>query len=56
MENTFKLSIRLGNEAMQTPEDVATALEKIAEDLRNGRTGNTMFDENGNNVGTWGFL
>ena len=54
----FTLEIELGNDAMQSPYDVAKALQVIAEDLRrNGfadeGTG-VIRDANGNRVGTWG--
>ena len=55
MEDTFKLTIRMGNEAMQTPEDVADALEEVVSTLRQGRVSGSVFDDNGNNVGTWCF-
>lgn len=49
--DTFKLKIELGNDAMQTPEDVADALEKVVRDLRNGVRNRNIYDENGNKVG-----
>ncbi|HET6329215.1 MAG TPA: hypothetical protein VFF76_00370 [Holophagaceae bacterium] len=47
----FKLSITLGNDAMQTSDDIATALERVAEHMRNGSDGGAIHDENGNAVG-----
>lgn len=54
----FTLSIELGNEAMQTPEDVARALRQLAggfdtwhcwpDPLNEG-----VVDTNGNGVGRW---
>ena len=35
----FTLKIELGNEAMQTREDIAESLEIVAAKLRNGRDG-----------------
>jgi len=41
----FKLEIELGNDAMQTPEDVADALEAVASKLKNtGRHEGVVFD------------
>jgi hypothetical protein len=56
----FKLTIELGNEAMQTPEDVAEALQAVARELerlsgswpRAGAEGKIR-DVNGNTVGKW---
>ena len=64
----FQLEIELGNDAMQTPGHIATALHNIARDLNNinsysydtlsytpiecGEQGR-IADENGNSVGKW---
>jgi hypothetical protein len=62
---TFTLKIELGNDAMQTYDDIAAALRKVAARLNSG--GNTVIDEdadlaitggrikdvNGNTVGEW---
>lgn len=54
----FKLEIELGNDAMQSYDDLAAALEKTARKLRDyaevtiGETGRIM-DENGLAVGRW---
>jgi hypothetical protein len=51
---TFKLTIRLGNDAMQTSEDVANVLIEVAADLRSGgfgRHAQSIHDYNGNRVG-----
>lgn len=52
---TFKLTIRLGNDAMQTREDVAEALVRVAEKLRAGLETTTIRDLNGNTVGEWSY-
>lgn len=53
---TFKLTIELGNEAMQTPEDVASALQDIAERLGYGdNAASIVRDVNGNTVGSYAF-
>jgi hypothetical protein len=52
------LEIELGNDAMQTGEDIATALQKVSfiveeftqEHIQNG-VKVSIFDQNGNNVG-----
>lgn len=58
MDGTFKLEIEMGNDAMQTAEDVATALIQVAAKLKRGQaTGEIELDEgkvydaNGNYVG-----
>ena len=58
----FHLQIVLGNEAMQTPEDVAKALRDIADKLENSNTfqdrtgGSLIHDLNGNRVGGYGVV
>lgn len=54
----FTLKIRLGNDAMQTPEDVADALERAASKIRRFEpltrpTHAFVIDSNGNTVGRW---
>lgn len=49
----FRLEIVKGNEAMQTPEDVAAALERVAERLKDGCICGVIADRNGNIVGKW---
>ena len=49
----FALSIELGNEAMQSPADVAGALLSVATKLKLYYTEGYIFDLNGNNVGIW---
>ena len=53
----FTLRIKLGNEAMQTPEDVAASLRDIANRLDWGmyRRSGEILDYNGNKVGEWEF-
>jgi hypothetical protein len=55
--STFKLSIELGNDAIQTPDDVATVLRVIA-DLAwwspwESTESGCIQDVNGNPVGAW---
>ena len=57
----FNLTIRLGNDAMQSPADVAGALQKLADRFADtggaamtGEDG-TILDLNGNDVGGWEF-
>jgi hypothetical protein len=52
-DETFTLTVEMGNAAMETREDLAGALEAVAEKLRNGRDGGHVMDENGNTVGTF---
>jgi hypothetical protein len=54
---SFTLEIALGNEAMQTRQDVAGALRNVAYDLEHNppsrEAEGTIRDLNGNTVGTW---
>ena len=43
----------MGNEAMQTAEEVAAALRKVADRIENGARSGLVMDENGNSVGSW---
>lgn len=52
----FTLNIKLGNDAMQTPEDIAEALRKVANALDDGflsTSNHGILDVNGNTVGEW---
>lgn len=54
----FKLTIELGNDAMQTGGDIADALRGLAERIDTRRGGDladsgTVRDYNGNTVGTY---
>ena len=53
----FTLRIKMGNDAMQTPEDVADRLLAVANRLNYGidRQSGEIIDLNGNKVGEWGF-
>ena len=55
--NEFTLRIKMGNEAMQTPEDVAASLRDVANRLDWGmyRRSGEILDYNGNKVGEWEF-
>jgi len=57
--NSFTLTISLGNEAMQTADDVAWALGLLITELRSvtlaGETHGPIRDVNGNRVGEWHF-
>jgi len=50
----FRLEITLGNAAMESNDDVARALKKLAVSVTNGGEGKIR-DTNGNTVGEWGF-
>lgn len=50
---TFEMEIRIGNEAMSTPEDLAWALRRVAERLACGQSDGVIHDVNGNSVGSW---
>lgn len=51
----FILTIDLGNDAMQTNADIADALRTAAFKIQNNyeETEGSIFDENGNRVGSW---
>ena len=52
----FTLTITLGNDAMQLPEDVADALRRVADKLPTSFAAadeGIIRDLNGNNVGDW---
>lgn len=51
----FELHITMGNEAMQTNEDVAFALHMVADRISRGVDGSKIMDQNGNCVGKWWF-
>jgi hypothetical protein len=44
----------MGNEAMQTADDLADALEEVSQLVRDGREKGPIFDLNGNTVGHYG--
>lgn len=52
---TFNLTIKLGNDAMQSAQDVAHALYEAAEKIaaRGGMRDGRIFDANGSKVGEW---
>jgi hypothetical protein len=63
----FTLSIDLGNDMMQRPEDVAAALDELADELRareglwrtssaRKRDTGRIRDPNGNYVGDWQYI
>lgn len=49
----FTLEIELGNDAMQTSDDVAEALANVTNSLLDGLTSGAIRDANGNTVGKW---
>ena len=55
--NTFTLTIKLGNDAMQDENDVARALEDVLATgaISGGWTKGKIHDDNGNTVGEWSF-
>lgn len=53
MAPTFSIEITLGNAAMQTQEDVAAALERVAKRLKGGDEEGSIKDINGNTVGNF---
>lgn len=58
MFDKFELTIRGGNEAMQTPEDVAWALQTVVNRIEAGEMTGTeekIRDYNGNVIGSFKF-
>lgn len=55
MDDDFRLTIVMGNDAMSTPDDVADALDRVAARLRAGSTSGSVLDANGNRVGDFEF-
>lgn len=58
----FTITLKLGNDAMRTGDDVAEALHAVADRLTHTGSahdalqpgaGGPMFDANGNRVGSW---
>lgn len=49
----FKLSITLGNAAMRSRSDILEALYGVIDDLQEFQDNGTIFDINGNTVGSW---
>jgi hypothetical protein len=49
----MKLQIKLGEDAMQTLEDLAVALHNVALKLEAGYSSGIIMDTNGNRVGDW---
>ena len=52
----FQLTILLGNDAVQTADDVAGLLEKTAKRIRQGSDYGKIMDINGNSVGQFEFM
>ena len=60
MQTRFTLTIDLGNDAMQTGDDIARALQAVAHTVSSRYDGTTppddtapIRDENGNTTGRW---
>jgi hypothetical protein len=49
----FELTIALGDAAMLDTPDIARALRRVAKDLENGAFAGSVFDDNGNRVGSY---
>ena len=50
---TLKMSVRMGNAAMQTTHDVEGVVRAASRKIRDGYSHDTIMDTNGNTVGTW---
>jgi hypothetical protein len=54
VSDDFTIKIEMGNDAMQSPEDVADVLTtQVVPLLEQGFTNGRVHDANGNTVGTW---
>jgi len=56
MDREIVIKIKLGNETMQTPNDVVTVLQELADRLYDGPNFPkhiTLSDDNGNKVGSF---
>lgn len=49
----FQLTIKLGNDAMQSSYDIAEALTIVTRNLIRGDDSGIIIDNNGNRVGNW---
>jgi hypothetical protein len=52
---TFILKIEMGNDAMQTTEDISEALDQVKSELESNIKRSKIFDRNGNTVGKYFF-
>lgn len=53
MNQSLRVEIETGNDAMLTGEDLAGALETVAGELRAGALAGRIADLNGNTCGSW---
>ncbi|MEK6794903.1 MAG: hypothetical protein AABZ39_09010 [Spirochaetota bacterium] len=53
MTGTFRLQIELGNDAMQSRNDILVALKNVAIRIIGGEDDGKIMDENGNTVGNF---
>ena len=53
MDGKMSLEITLGNATMQTPDDLAYALGKVAREIQLGWVSSIIQDRNGNTVGNY---
>jgi hypothetical protein len=49
----FQLHIDSDNDAMQTPNDLASALTRVRDEVASGHGKGIVKDDNGNKVGEW---
>ncbi len=54
-EHRFELTITLGNAAMRGERDIAAALERVAQQVREHVGAGKIMDENGNAVGRFNY-
>jgi hypothetical protein len=51
--NRFELYINLGNDSMQSLDDIAEALKSVQSQLRQGKEAGKIYDSNGNSTGSY---
>lgn len=52
-QETFAMTVRMGNAAMQEGEDLVRPLRHVSDRLVRGERSGVVHDENGNAVGAW---
>jgi hypothetical protein len=51
--NKFELYINMGNDGMQSLDDIAEALKSVQSQLRQGKEAGKIYDSNGNSIGSY---
>jgi hypothetical protein len=51
--NKFELYINMGNDGMQSLDDIAEALKQVQSQLWQGKEAGKIYDSNGNSIGSY---